>query len=912
MKFIICPSCKGRGQLQEKKCLVCGNREIYGFFGGYLLFLDKIFSKGEIIIYAIKNFFKILFRILLILFGFWGILCLVKIILNLPEVSILNFITDFLNKLSFLDYSKDKLWLIFWGSILADCFVIYSIEKERDERIKVKPWVSRKTEFIDNWENAHKKSDKLKIDVADALAKESIKVIQKASVLAYKFKHRQIYPIHLFMASLSDSDINLVLKRLGIDIKKLKEKTSEILSRIEKQKTKNIGYSLESQKVFLKAYQIAGKDKLAVLTPLEILQSLVQFEGRVKEIFYDLEISADDIRNVCLWIEIYEALRKKQQHFKGQARFKPKGPINKAYTAVATPTLDVYSEDLTQIARNGLLNICMDREGEISDVYRILEGGKGAILVGEPGTGKTTIINGLARKMVIEDVPKVFRDKRLVSLSLPSLVAGASRSGEVEQRLQKILYEVARSGNIILFIKDIHNMIGIRTTEGELDISEILASILRKGSFPIIATSTPREYRRLIEGQSLSEVFSKVRINEPEKNITIQILESKAAYIEAKEKVYFSYQALNQSVELSTRYLHEKFLPEKAITLLKEAAIRVRNRRGERSIIYAKDIAQLVSEITNISLTKITEKESEKLLNLEFEIHKRLIDQNEAVDAVSSALRRARTDLRSEKRPIVNLLFLGPTGVGKTELSKTVTEVYFGNEERMIRLDMSEYQEKSSITRLIGSLESNQGGQLTEAVRKSPSAVLLLDEIEKAHPDILNIFLQVMDEGRLTDATGRVIDFTNLIIIATSNAGTDFIQEQINKKTPVEVITEILIQEKLKPYFRPEFLNRFDGVVVFKPLNREDIKKIAKLLLKKLTKQIEEKGIKFRATEEAIAELAEAGYDPAFGARPLRRVLQNRVIDLLAKLLLEGKIERRDEVILNKGGKVEVNKAKEI
>ncbi len=911
MKFIICPVCQGKGQLQEKKCSQCHNREVYGWFGGYLLFLDKIFSAGEIMGYYLKIFFKILLRILFILLGIWGFLCLLKIILIIFNLSNLEWLDNLLNFFPFLNYPLSDLRLIFWVSVLGDCFIFYTIEKERDEKIKIRPRVSRVSkEVIEQWDQAHKLARKYKIDVGDSFSSKTVKIIQGARKLAEKFSQAQIKPIHLFASCLKDNDVALVINRLGIDHAALKERLARVFSRIPRTtKNKSITYSLEAQKVLLRAYEIAGKDNHISLSPLEVLQALTEFEGAVKEIFYDLEIKAADIRNVCLWIKIYEELRQKQQYFSGQAKFKPKGPINRAYTAIATPYLDTYSEDLTQTARSGYLDICLDREKERDDIYHILEGGQGVILVGEPGTGKTTIINGLARKMVTEDVPLVFKDKRLVSLNLPSLIAGASQSGEVEKRLQIILSEISRSGNIILFIRNIHNMIGVRTTAGELDISEILASVLRQRNFLVLATSTPREYRRLIEGQALAEVFSQVKILEPDKNVTIQILESKAALIESKEQVYFSYGALNQAVELSQRYLTDQFLPAKAIKLIQEVAIRVRNTKGKKSIIQAKDVAQLVAEKTNIPVTKITEKESEKLMNLEEQIHQRLIDQNEAVKMVSAALRRARTELRSEQRPIVNLLFLGPTGVGKTELAKTVTEVYFGDEKRMIRLDMSEYQEKTSINRLIGFSGDNQGGQLTEAVRSNPSSVLLLDEIEKAHPDILNVFLQVMDDGRLTDATGRTVDFTNLIIISTSNAGTGFIQEEIKKKTSVEKITEVLVQEKLKPYFRPEFLNRFDGVIVFKPLSKEDLKKITKLLLKKLTRQIEEKGINFKATEEAIEEIVIAGYDPAFGARPLRRVLQNQVSDSLAKLLLTKKITRRDTVILDKGGELKIIKA---
>lgn len=914
MEFIICPICKGRGQAQKNKCPNCHNREVYAWFGGYLLFLDKIFDRPEVIGNFLNKILKIIIKILLIFLGLWGILILAKIILEFPGVVAPEFIINGLDQIYILNFKSEKLLLIFWTSILTDCFFIYILEKEQGKKRKNWPKSFRTDVKIpDTWEQAHRLARKFKIDIANVFSQESVKVVQRARKLAHKLKHQQIEPIHLLVGCLQILETASVINRLGLKWDALNNKIAKVLSRIPKKKKKNIFYSLEAQKVLLMAYGLAGENKSNSLSSLEILQALVEFEGPVKEIFYDFEVGFNEIKNVCLWIAVYKELRTYQNHFFRQAKFKPKGPINRSYTAIATPNLDTHSQDLTQLARSGYLGICTDRDEETEQIFQAVESGRtGVILVGQPGVGKTTIINGLARRMVSEDVPRILQDKRLVSLDLPSLVAGASRPGEIEQRLQIILSEVARSGNIILFVKDIHNMIGVKTTEGELDISEILVSILKQNLFFILATSTPGEYRRLIEGQSLDEVFKKINVEEPGKNISIQILETQAAFIEAKENIYFSYNALNQAVDLSTRYLHEQFLPQKAINLIKDAAIAVKNKRGKKSIVQGEDIASLVAERTKIPVNKITEKETEKLLNLEDQIHQRLIDQNEAVGMVSSALRRARTELRSQKKPIVNLLFLGPTGVGKTELAKTVADVYFGDENRMIRLDMSEYQEKSSINRLIGVPGGEKGGLLTEEVRLNPSSILLLDEIEKAHPDILNVFLQVMDDGRLTDALGRTIDFTNMIIIGTSNAGTDFIQEEINKQTSVEIITEILIREKLKPYFRPEFLNRFDGVIVFKPLGMEEIKQIAKLLLKKLTKQLEEKGIILKVTEEAVKELAEEGFDPAFGARPLNRVIQNRVSDILAKSLLTGKINRRDVVVLEKGGKMRVEKAESL
>lgn len=421
-------------------------------------------------------------------------------------------------------------------------------------------------------------------------------------------------------------------------------------------------------------------------------------------------------------------------------------------------------------------------------------------------------------------------------------------------------------------------------------------------------TTTPGDYRKYIESKSLGETLQKIEINEPDKNITIQILEANAAPIENKEEVYFSYGSLVKAYDLSVHYIVERFLPDKTINLLKEVAVYVRSHRGRQTIVQPEDVAAVIAEKTKIPVTKITQKESEKLLHLEDEIHKRMVDQEEAVKVVASSLRRARTELRDNKRPIVNLLFLGPTGVGKTELAKTVAEVYFGNENQMVRLDMSEYQTKESIYRLIGTPGGTEPGQLTEQVRQNPFALLLLDEIEKAHPDILNAFLQVMDDGRLTDNLGRTIDFTNIILIATSNAGTDFIQEEIQKNTSVATIQEMLVREKLKLYFRPEFLNRFDGVVVFKPLGKAEIKQIAQFMINKLAKQMLDKGITLKATDEAIQELADFGYDPLFGARPLRRAIQEKVNDSLANYLLTGKIGRRDVIILDKGGQIRVEK----
>jgi ATP-dependent Clp protease ATP-binding subunit ClpC len=544
-----------------------------------------------------------------------------------------------------------------------------------------------------------------------------------------------------------------------------------------------------------------------------------------------------------------------------------------------------------------------------------MEGGKNVVLSGFPGVGKSSIIDGIAALMAAEDVPEMLQDHRLISLSVASLVGAAGRQGELEGLIMQLINEIVRSGNIVLFIDNIQTMVGV-STEGaqNLDIADILANALSKQLFFAIATTTPIDYRRFIEPSgSLNSVFQKVEVTEPDINGTILILEGKSGSVEAKNQIFFSYAAIERIVKLADRYIHDRFQPEKSIAILDEVAVYVRRKKGKDTMVMGEDVAEIVSTKTNVPVTKLTEKETEKLLNLEERIHERMVDQEEAVGAVSTALRRARAELRDIRRPIVNLLFLGPTGVGKTELAKTVAEVYFGSEKNMIRLDMSEYQEKSSLARMIGAPPgysgASEGGFLTEAVRRQPFSLLLLDEIEKAHPDILNIFLQVMDDGRLTDTLGRTIDFTNVILIATSNAGTALIQKRMQENATLAAIKDELMNEELKPYFRPEFLNRFDNIIVFKPLSYEDIIQIVGLMLKQVNQRLNAKGIRLEATDEAKAELAQRGFDPIFGARPLRRAIQDTVDNALANYLLEGKLSRRDVAVLEVGGKITVRPA---
>ncbi len=445
-----------------------------------------------------------------------------------------------------------------------------------------------------------------------------------------------------------------------------------------------------------------------------------------------------------------------------------------------------------------------------------------------------------------------------------------------------------------------------------MDLAEVFAEQMQANNFLVIATSTPELCKEKIDSSSLPKILQKVPINEPVKDEAIRILEAKALQLEAEHGVYFSYQALEAAVKMAGQYLHDEYLPAKAIKLLEEATLLAKTKKGGKAIVVADDVAGVIAELTNIPVTKITMDESRKLLNLEQAMAERVVGQEEAIKMIGGALRRARTEMRGQNRPIASFLFLGSTGVGKTQVTKTLAEVYFGSEKNMVRLDMSEYQAEDAVARLIGDTVTGKGGYLTDKIRKFPFSLVLLDEIEKADPQILDLFLQVLDDGRLTDAHGKTVDFANTIIIGTSNAGTEFIQTSIKEGKNMSGIRETLVGEYLKNYFRPEFINRFDGIVVFSPLEMEDVVEIARIFLRQLAEKLEEKGIEFGFEEEALAELARMGFDPTMGARPLRRVVQDNIEDALAKLFLEDRLKRRDRVVLRRGLKLDVDKAEEL
>jgi len=480
--------------------------------------------------------------------------------------------------------------------------------------------------------------------------------------------------------------------------------------------------------------------------------------------------------------------------------------------------------------------------------------------------------------------------------------------------LYQALYETAHSGNIVLFIKDIQNLVGVglRAESGTetMGIDQVLVQILEGGRFLVIGTADYKSYTKYVERSALGQILARIDVPEPNFEDTVLMLEARVPFIEGKHNVFFAYQALEKAVELSNKLIHTENQPEKSLKILQEVAAQVASERGPKTVVTETDVAKIVSRKINMPLAKIEQEESVKLMNLEAEIHAEYIDQDYAVSQVSAALRRARAELRDERRPIANFLFVGPTGVGKTELAKRIAEIYFGSEKNMIRIDMSEFQEMSSIQRLLGT--AHEPGLLTEPVRNSPYCILLLDELEKAHKNILNLFLQVMDDGRMTSAEGEVIDFTNLIIVATSNAGTKKLQEKLQQGAKLEEIREEFIKQDLLEYFKPEFLNRFDDIIIFKPLSIADIEQIANLILIDIAKRLELKGITFKVTPQAVQELAHLGFDPLYGARPLRRAIQDHVQNALAAFLISGAVGRRDVVYLEAGGEIRIEKAPEL
>ncbi len=650
-------------------------------------------------------------------------------------------------------------------------------------------------------------------------------------------------------------------------------------------------------------------------------------------------------------------------------------------------TLAEFTRDLTEAARAGKLDPVIGREQEIQRVIQILSRRtkNNPVLIGEPGVGKTAIAEGLAQAIVSADVPEELLDKKILSLDLSGMVAGTKYRGEFEERIKNTLNEVKKAGNVILFIDELHTIVGAGSAEGAVDAANILKPALSRGEIRVIGATTLNEYRKYIEKDAaLERRFQPVTVGEPTPEASIEILKGLRDKYEAHHKLTITDEAIEEAVMLSHRYINDRFLPDKAIDLMDEAASKVRmaaeeaspdlkaleekiatlhrekaeaiaaqdfekaaqlrdieqnyveqveierdnwkkQRQQSRGQVTGDDIAAVVAGWTGIPVTRLTESESQRLLKLEDTLHARVVGQDEAVTAVAKAIRRGRVGLKDPKRPIGSFLFLGPTGVGKTELCKTLAEAMFGDENAMVRIDMSEYMEKHTVSRLVGSppgyVGHEEGGQLTEKVRRKPYSVVLFDEIEKAHEDVWNILLQILEDGVLTDSQGRRVDFKNTVIVMTSNVGARNItaaetarlgfdggEKETDEKVRFDRIREAVMAE-LKRTFKPEFLNRIDETIVFRQLTEEDIVKIARRMLEVTGKRMAEQGITLDAEDDAVAALAKDGFDPQYGARPLRRAIQNTVEDAVAEMMLEGELKSGDTAHVRlKEGKVVIEK----
>ncbi len=908
MNIQSCAICSGSGFLRRGACTACHGIGTGAWIGGMFVYFAHRFDASSMVATTVVLALQRMIVGVLFLFGLSGLLGL-----------LLTLRGDITHVSTLIERANDPWKLIFWASLFFDAYLFYrfvqdvhggrTVHRRRfgsDENMVEANTVDN----VDTIDSAKR------IPVSDTLTPRARAALHRAWKIAVRLKHRTVNPEHLLAALLEDKLTAGVFGRLEIDGKRFVEGVSTVLARHE-QGEASPDCDGELRTIFLAAYGTAYEERRRHVDIPELLIALSQIPSPVVELFDAFAIDTKKLQSIAHWFHTNELLRSRMRRFRGKAALRPKGTMDRAMTAVATPFLDLYSHDLTQLAKAGALAPCVGRDREIDAILRVLESGKtSVILVGPPGVGKTKVVEGIAERMITEEIPMALQDKRLVSLSIPALLSGASAMGELEERMYRIMHEIARAGNVVLFLDNIQNLVGITTEGGEtFDLSQVLADGLSQGLFLAIGATTPADYTKYLERNSaLATTFQKVPIPEMDVDQTVLVLEAKVGGLEYRYRVFFSYDALLKTATLAKQYIQDRFLPDKAIKLIEEVAAYVHEHKGKLAVVGAEDIATIVAEKTNIPVTQVTATEKEKLLNLEERLHERIVGQDEAVKLVAKALRRARAELRDTKRPIANFLFLGPTGVGKTELAKTVADIYFGSEENMIRLDMSEYQGADAVNRLIGApvgyTGGGEGGFLTEAVRKRPFALVLLDEIEKAHADILNLFLQVMDDGRLTDTSGRTIDFTNTIIIGTSNAATQFIQDAVKRGETVGTIKEQLMNTELRNYFRPEFLNRFDAIVVFTPLAFEEIVAITKLLLKKVAKRLDEKGIHLDATDAAIDELARAGFDPVFGARPLRRAIQEQVDDALAKALLEGEIGRRDIVHLDAGGVIRVEKAR--
>ncbi len=791
---------------------------------------------------------------------------------------------------------------------------------------------------------------------------------QKAMLLgqeeAKKLKHGYVGTEHLLLGLILEEQglAGQTLREMGVSIEKAEKLTIDIIG-IGEYETEIMGFTPRTKRVFELSYlEARSLGHNYVGTEHILLGMIKEGEGVAIVILKKLGINLNTLASLIISkitdANIYNKVEK---------------PVSRTGANDDTPNLDKYGRNLNKIAIDGNVDPVIGRGKEIERVIQILSRRtkNNPVLIGEPGVGKTAIAEGLAQKIALGEVPEIIENKRIIALDLPSMLAGAKYRGEFEERFKGALKELEGDRDIILFIDEIHTIVGAGAAEGAIDASNILKPILARGDIQLIGATTIEEYRKHIEKDSaLERRFQPIVVEEPSVKDAIKILEGLRDRYEAHHKVEIRDDAIKAAVELSHRYIADRFLPDKAIDLIDEAASMIRiqsyiapdsikdleeeledlskekeeaintqnyekaakirdderrvkeelqkeqirwdkERQTENMVVRYDDIAHIVSEWTGIPVKKMTEEESQRLLNLEKILHQKVIGQEQAVEAVSSAVRRARVGLKDPGKPVGSFIFVGPTGVGKTYLAKALAETLFGTEDSMIRVDMSEYMEKHSVSKLIGSppgyVGFDEGGQLTEAVRRKPYSVVLFDEIEKAHPDVFNMLLQILDDGRLTDSTGRTVDFKNTVIIMTSNVGAaaikkqnvlGFSTEEDEDQEEYDQMKE-LISEELKRTFRPEFLNRIDDIIVFHSLRERDIEEIVRLMLRDLETRLKKLGMDIEVSPEAVEYVSRKGFDPVYGARPLERTITKMIEDELAEAILNGDVLRDDSILID-------------
>ncbi|MFE5324628.1 ATP-dependent protease ATP-binding subunit ClpC [Paenibacillus sp. NPDC056579] len=795
------------------------------------------------------------------------------------------------------------------------------------------------------------------------------KVLSLAQEEAVRLGHNNIGTEHILLGLIREGEgiAAKALIALGLGLEKIQDEVEALIGRGQEQPT-NIAYTPRAKKVIELSMDEARKLGHTYVGTEHILLGLIrEGEGVAARVLNNLGVSLNKARQQVLQLL-------------GSSEVVSTNHGNT--TNANTPTLDGLARDLTAFAKDGNLDPVIGRSKEIERVIQVLSRRtkNNPVLIGEPGVGKTAIAEGLAQKIINNEIPETLRDKRVMTLDMGSVVAGTKYRGEFEDRLKKIMDEIRQAGNIILFIDELHTLIGAGGAEGAIDASNILKPALARGELQCIGATTLDEYRKYIEKDAaLERRFQPITVDQPSPEEAIQILHGLRDRYEAHHRVKITDEAIEHAVKLSDRYITDRFLPDKAIDLIDEASSKVRLRsytvppdlkklesklediRKEKdaavqsqefekaaslrdteqklreeldstknewkekqgrtdSEVTPDDIAQVVASWTGIPVVKLAEEETERLLKMESILHDRVIGQEEAVKAVSRAIRRARAGLKDPKRPMGSFIFLGPTGVGKTELARALAESLFGDENAVIRIDMSEYMEKHSTSRLVGAppgyVGYEEGGQLTEKVRRKPYSVVLLDEIEKAHPEVFNILLQVLEDGRLTDSKGRTVDFRNTLIIMTSNVGADTIKK--NSSLGFTAAHDAgkdynnmkdKVMGELKKSFRPEFLNRIDEIIVFHSLEEQHIAQIVTLMADDLRKRLKEQEVDFVLTDKAKAFLAKEGFDPTYGARPLRRAIQKHIEDRLSEELLRGQITKGDSLTIDeKDGELTVER----